>query len=343
MARRWGGLLVVAVLALCVGCARGGDGDDGRAGVRRPPPSGVSTTATTATTTATTVKARPSAGCGAEPDVGPTAEALGDVPLTFESAGRPRTYRLAVPNDYDPDTPVPLVFNFHGLGSNAIEQSVYTGLPKAGRDGGILVVTPDAIGGVWQFASAGDPAAAVDVAYVDALLTDLKGRYCVDTARVYAAGMSLGALMSASVACALPGTFGAVGLVALQILPTGCEPLPVVVFHGTDDDVVPYQEGGEIRAGQFTGAKVKGTLNYLEEWAALDGCDLEPRIDQVGQDVEHRVYPGCDTGTEVELYTVVGGGHTWPGSDIEIGPTTDTVDATTLILDFFAEHPVPEA
>jgi len=329
--------VLVALVTGAAACGGGGDGDEQRA-TPRPRAGGPTTTTTT---TSTTVPSRPSKGCGTESATGPTAADPVDVPLTFTTAGStPRTYRLAVPTEYDPDTPVPLVFNFHGLGSNAIEQSVYSGLPEAGRDGGLMVVTPDAVGGVWQFSSAADPADAVDVAYVRELLADLEGRYCVDTARVYAAGMSLGALMSASVACALPGTFGAIGLVAVQTLPGRCEPVPVVVFHGTDDQVVPYQEGGEIQAGQFTGVKVKGTINDLADWAELDGCAVEPDVDPVGEDVQHRVYPDCGPGTEVELYTVVGGGHTWPGSEINIGPTTTTIDATALILEFFAEHPV---
>jgi polyhydroxybutyrate depolymerase len=44
----------------------------------------------------------------------------------------------------------------------------------------------------------------------------------------------------------------------------------------------------------------------------------------------------------VELYSIAGGGHTWPGADIDLGPadaTTQTVDATQLTLDFFEAHP----
>jgi polyhydroxybutyrate depolymerase len=57
--------------------------------------------------------------------------------------------------------------------------------------------------------------------------------------------------------------------------------------------------------------------------------------------VERWTYEGCDDGIDVELYSVEGGGHTWPGSAIEIGPTTKTVDATKIALDFFDSHPLP--
>jgi polyhydroxybutyrate depolymerase len=44
----------------------------------------------------------------------------------------------------------------------------------------------------------------------------------------------------------------------------------------------------------------------------------------------------------VLLYAVIGGGHTWPGSPVEIaslGPTTHEIDASQLIWAFFAAHP----
>ena len=43
----------------------------------------------------------------------------------------------------------------------------------------------------------------------------------------------------------------------------------------------------------------------------------------------------------VVFYTVEGGGHTWPGGLVDLPPavfgaTTHTIDASDLILDFFA-------
>jgi polyhydroxybutyrate depolymerase len=59
-------------------------------------------------------------------------------------------------------------------------------------------------------------------------------------------------------------------------------------------------------------------------------------------------WPGCQDGTEVVLFTIEEGGHTWPGSiDLaaigidHLGSTTRSIDATKLILDFFDRHPLP--
>ncbi|CAN5542382.1 hypothetical protein BH24ACT4_BH24ACT4_04290 [soil metagenome] len=61
-------------------------------------------------------------------------------------------------------------------------------------------------------------------------------------------------------------------------------------------------------------------------------------------DVVAHTYPGCAPGVDVTPYSIEGGGHTWPGSDIIIGPpemTTQTIDATEILLDWFAAHPLP--
>ncbi|MEJ7585317.1 MAG: PHB depolymerase family esterase [Acidimicrobiales bacterium] len=246
----------------------------------------------------------------------------------------PRTYRLEIPTAYDPDEPTPLIFNFHGLGSNAVAQSVYSSLPKLAQGMGIIVVSPDALSGRWRMQAA-DGAPAPDIVLVRELLADINARYCVDQDRIFAAGMSLGGLMSAEVACGIPDTFAAIGMVTLELKPARCEPVPALVFHGTADNTVRY--------GALDSDAEDGTLKNLKDWATLDGCEVEPELEKLGPDVEHRVYPGCEGGAEVELYTVIGGGHTWPGSAIKIGPTTDTVDATELILEFFAKHPKSDA
>ena len=315
----------VAVAGLLAACG----GSSGDSGAPSSTPSTPSTTTTTVTTTTapTGVETVGSDGCGTEADPGPTVEGAGDVVQTIESGGKQRSWRLGVPAGYDADTPAPLIFNFHGLGSNAAEQSVYSRLPRLGGDRGAIVVTPDSIGGTWSVGADGP-----DVRFVDDLVDEVEGRYCVDTRRVFAAGMSLGAGMSAVVACARPGTFGAIGLVTVEIKPPTCEPVPVIGFHGTADPVVAFDPPG----GRKT------TPQNVAEWVALDGCDIEPVSAPVGADVTHDRYGGCDEGTEVQFFTVKNGGHSWPGADIQVpwGRTTQTVDATDLILDFFEAHPL---
>jgi hypothetical protein len=56
-------------------------------------------------------------------------------------------------------------------------------------------------------------------------------------------------------------------------------------------------------------------------------------------------YSSCADGTLVQLYAIDGGGHTWPGSfDVPgLGYTTQQIDATDLIWDFFSAYTLPDA
>jgi polyhydroxybutyrate depolymerase len=59
--------------------------------------------------------------------------------------------------------------------------------------------------------------------------------------------------------------------------------------------------------------------------------------------VTRLIYRGCRDGVEVVIYRVERGGHTWPGSGLRLpaeqfGATTEELDATGMIGDFFAAH-----
>lgn len=330
-------------LGLALGVAACGDDGGAQAAPDEPAEQG-STTTTTAPDGAPARPTSASAGCGNEPDVPlMTDEVLGDATATFEAVdadGNPveRTYRLAVPADYDPDVPVPLVLNLHGSGSNAEQATLYGDVARAGTARGMIVVAPDGIAGQWELQPVGP-----DGDFLDALLTDVAARYCIDEDRVHAIGMSLGAWRAAAQACGYPGRIASLALVTVEVFPGTCEPMPMVAFHGTADIVVAYGEGGgTVDPALAVNAGLPGTLENMDGWAANASCEPEPEVAEIGDDVTHHVWAGCEEGTGVELYTIIGGGHTWPGAELVIGPpeqTTDTIDATELALDWFEAHP----
>ena len=255
--------------------------------------------------------------------------------------GTRRAYRLAVPARYRPDRPTPLILLFHGSGSNAIQQSAYSDLPDAAGRSGYLVATPDAVGGTWDLAAPGTQTA--DQGLVAALEADLGARYCVDRSRIYAAGISLGSEFSSIVACDPADHIAAIGLVAAEFLLRPCPgPIPVIAFHGTADPIVPYASGA---TGRFLpGVPVVGAVQNLEAWARLDGCRPQSAVDSPATRITRRLWTGCSADSSVVIYSVVGGGHTWPGSTLVLsaaafGPTTRSIDATRLMLDFFGTHP----
>lgn len=326
-------LVVVAVVGLAA-CS-GSSSSDGAA-------TGPASSAAPATTTTldpadpASVPADPSDGCGTEPDVAvlDPDERPGDVAATYDADGVERAYRLAVPASYDVDEPAPLVVNLHGSGSNALQASTYGDVPRAAAERGMLTVAPEAIDGRWELAGEG-----VDGDFLTGLVADLEARYCIDRNRVFLLGMSLGAWKAAATACSFDGTFASLALVTVEVFPGDCDPIAVVAFHGRADFTVPYGEGGTVDGTGSPNEGVTGTLVNIAAWADNAGCDPEPAIERIGDDVELRRYEGCDLGLGVELYTIDEGGHTWPGADIEIGRTTQTIDATELALDWFEAHP----
>ena len=255
-------------------------------------------------------------------------------------AGVTRSYRLAVPSGYRRSVATPLILLFHGSGSNALQTSIYTQMPARASRLGYLVATPDAVGGQWQLSPPGSTTA--DLAYTSALVADLSSRYCVDRNRIYAAGISLGSEFAAIVACSPSTPIAAVGLVAAEFLLEPCTgPVPVIAFHGTADPIVAYDAGATGAA--LPGVPVVGVLDNLGHWAALDRCRPEARRQQVSTMVVRRTWSGCRAGSAVVLYSVLGGGHTWPGSPITLsattfGATTRQIDATGLMLAFFDRH-----
>jgi polyhydroxybutyrate depolymerase len=229
--------------------------------------------------------------------------------------------------------PFPVLFNLHGSGSNAGEQSVYSGFPDRGAARGYLVVTPDGTGSPrgWDFLG------KADFAYFDDIIDSFPAG-CADPARLYFAGISLGSAMSAFTMCGLRHPVTAVGLVAATVYPPTCDPrpTPVLAFHGTDDPLVPYA-GGTV-AG--SGVPVDPAEVAMAKWAVKDGCAATPTTTTLAPDVTQLDWPGCASGA-VTLERIEGGGHTWPGASIDVaalGVTTKSVDATARFLDFFDAH-----
>lgn len=287
----------------------------------------------------TTVERSGSAGCGRPADAARVGSKLpGDVPLTLPMGTTERTYRLGVPDAYDPKRPTPLIVDLHGSGSNALQASAYSDLPRQAGARGYLVVTPDAIDGKWQISPAG-----TDADFLAALVDDVERRYCVDLDRVHLVGMSLGAWKAAATACHSGNRYASIALVAVEVYPGTCPPMPVVVFHGTADPVVAYGAGGgTVNQADTPNAGLPGTQSNVARWAKGNGCNPKPTVRELGTDVVLRRYRSCEQGADVDFYTIIGGGHTWPGSAIILGKpglTTSTIDATRLALDWFAAHP----
>ncbi|MEX2159422.1 MAG: flexitail domain-containing putative surface protein [Dehalococcoidia bacterium] len=284
---------------------------------------------------------------------GTTAETIATVDGT-------REYRLHVPPSYTGDDAVPLVLNFHGLGSNALAQEVYSDLSTRADavDGGFIVVYPQGLSdplpsthhNAWQIEALSD-----DVAFTETLLDALESSLCIDPARVFSTGMSNGAMMSVRLACSLADRIAAVAPVAGAYDPPmalnlnaaetcgATRPVPLLAFHGTADDTVPFLGGAGGVPVTFR-LPIDNTTpddDVMQAWAARNGCTSGRQESTVSSEVRFVSYGSCDDGAAVQLYIVDGGGHTWPGAfDVpSLDYTTHDISATDLIWQFFQDHP----
>lgn len=310
--------VLVAALAL-VACSSGGGADAGNAGE----PDGATT----------------DAGAAAPDCDPPRPAATTDAAQSFRFGDQTRAYLLALPDDYGGTTAYPLVFSFHGFSSNKEGQNAYAAMAEKGTARGYIVVTPDALGEPRDWNYFGNPARADDFGFVDALVVDLSERLCINADRVYAAGHSAGSAFAGFLQCKPPYRFAAVAMVA-AFIPTTCpveQAAPsVIAFHGTADPVVPY-DGGSVGGGPVG---IPSVLDTLALYADAYGCESPATEDQPAAGVETDTLTACAGGSEVVLYTIVGGTHDWPGNAVRpaaIGG--QAYPATDAILDFFDAHP----
>ncbi len=255
---------------------------------------------------------------------------------TLVSGTNHGSYQLTVPRSYRPGHRTPLILLFYGFGSNPTQFSALTTFPSQGSDSGYLVAVPSAQGGEWQFTRGG-----TDAAFVNALVQNLDATYCVNQREVFATGFSAGAAFTILYACSHQNQVTAIATVAVDFQ-LGCtRPIPIMAFHGTRDPLVPYQNGAV--GLSLPGTKVRGTELNMSDWARLDRCRSAPSTKQIGTQVKRQVWTACTRGTAVELYSIIGGGHAWPGANPKdaIGLTTQQVSATKEILGFFNRWRTP--
>lgn len=265
------------------------------------------------------------------------------------SSGERREYLLYVPKHLDRTKRSALVISMHGGAVWPTVQMEMSQWNKVADKHGFIVVYPSGTGlarqKVWR---AGQGASGPrDVRFISELIDALKEAYNIDTSRVYADGLSNGAGMAFRLSCELSDRIAAVGMVSSAIfLPwERCgehRPVPVIAFHGTADELTRYH-GGEVWLAP------KHSFPDIPTWTATlskrNGCGPKPIETVVTKDVTRTEFRNCRADAAVQLYTIHGGGHTWPGGGLLpewfVGATTRSIDASSLMWEFFKAHPMP--
>jgi polyhydroxybutyrate depolymerase len=262
------------------------------------------------------------------------------------------------------------VLDLHGSSSNGVAQAPISDLTSLASQEKFLVANPSGAialapqnpplpDGSWAWNVPGVPTTAGafpppdardDVQFLKTVIHTVDRLACVDEDRVFATGYSGGGRMSSALACRLADTIAAIapvaGLRAGRPAPvdttvpeiqdcTPSRPVPVITFHGTEDVVNPLPGNGDLRRGYPVSVAV-------QSWARLNGCQTGPATSTVSDHVVRFSYGRCSAGADVVYYRVTGGGHTWPGTSVDLSPlgaTTQEIDATELMWQFFEAHP----
>jgi polyhydroxybutyrate depolymerase len=239
-----------------------------------------------------------------------------------------------VPESIDSEQPTALVLNFHGWTSNATQQEAYARMPAKAAAEGFITAAGEGIGNSWNTGEVCCPPAnrdgVDDVQFARDMAAAIANDYCIDPQRIFATGMSNGGFMSNRVACDAADLFAAVAPVASFLGLRDCSPsrpIPILMFNGTEDPLVPYAAASRSYA----------------TWGEHNGCTGEPEVTFANGDSSCVTYAECAEGATTTFCTVEGGGHTWPGAIAipGLGHTTDDLDATDAMWDFFVAHPKP--
>ena len=264
---------------------------------------------------------------------------------TIVSSGVTREYTLHVPPGYDANRPTPLVITIHGGSLWPAVQEAFSQWDRVADREGFIVLYPSG--------RTGDGPRhfdAEDVTYIADLIDSVQRTHNIDRNRIYANGLSNGGGLSSLLSCTMPDRIAAVGLVAAaHLFPSSLcrdlRPVPMIAFHGTADGAAPY-EGGKSPMSWILSMQFPSIPMVTTAWAKRNQCAPTPVESRVAPDVTRLEYSQCLSNAPAILYTIHGGGHTWPGGDAAyapewfVGTTTQSIDASRLMWDFFKDHPL---
>jgi len=271
-----------------------------------------------------------------------------------------RQYTVHIPPGYDGGEATPVVIMLHGGSGDMSSAQGFTQLNLVSNYYGFLAVYPQGYasaspdGYTWADGrgTSADDMGIDDVGFVVKLVDTLSVDYNIDSTKIYLCGFSNGAFMTQRIACENNDKFAAMaslGSTMDTILFNECSPsraIPMLLMMGTADPFVPY-DGGPM-SGDVTPIVSTDTLVWF--WKHNNGClttipgyDLPNTDTTDNSTVTFFEYTDCECNSDVHLYRINNGGHTWPGVEIESweptgGETNEDIHASMELWSFFDSH-----
>jgi polyhydroxybutyrate depolymerase len=278
--------------------------------------------------------------------------------------GLNRTYLVHFPEGRSREDELPAVLVFHGGGSRPEAVRAASRMNAVADRNGFVAIYPAGTGPsfpclagpmpilTWNAGNCCGNAVendVDDVGFVGSLLDSAAREYPIDASRVYATGISNGAMMAYRLAVELSDRVAAIGPVAGSMMvdgPPPPRPVPVVHFHGRMDRYAPFLGGQGINAA--TNPVVHRSIpDTIAWWVDANRCADQPDTQITGDFIRQTYRPlELGEGGPVVLYELPEGGHTWPGGvdialGVDSGGLVEDVDASSLMWEFFDQFTIP--
>lgn len=301
--------------------------------------------------TASPCATQTSNGCGKTLPDGQTRGGVTSVNIT--SNGLERNYLVFVPPTYNKDKPTQLILSYHGGTKTALQQLQLDDLTSPEFNTDSFVIYPQGVNDSWQ----GVPGVTIDdVLFTTDLLDHVQRQYCLDPKRIMATGKSDGAGFCNVLACDATlsdriAAFAPVsGAYYVDTLPCDADNvvipcanarsnIPILAFHGGDDAVISYT-GGERKK-----ACLPSVPHWIQAWAGREGLDAKNHTVPYANATVIYEYSKPGEQNLVNLVYDSVNGHDWPSTlpnadNQNAGQAPTSFNATPMIIDFFAKHPL---
>ena len=260
---------------------------------------------------------------------------------------RTREYYLSLPQDTS--KPFPLIINFHGFKSHAIDQQGFSQMDNYAHQNGVGIVYPEGIKRSWNVGHKRMKNNENDIGFVNALIDSVSSKYNIDSDRIYACGFSNGGTFSYELICGLSNKIAAFGSVGgnfsineKRVCNIDRE-IPLIHIHGTKDRLQKYNKSDRDFLSTIE------SFNFLVKYNQLDKTIVENITDVHKKDrttVEKYTFYKNNSDTKVIHFKVVNGGHLWLGSPIGdwfflrlfFGRNNHEINSSKELVDFFLKY-----
>ena len=260
--------------------------------------------------------------------------------------GKIREYYVSMPKDKS--KPIPLIINFHGYRSNAIEQRGFSQMDDYAHQNGVGVIYPEGFKKSWNVGIA-IPNNENDIGFTKALIDSVSSKYNVDSDRIYACGFSNGGTFSYELICGLSNKIAAFGSVGgnfsinqKRVCNINRE-VPLIHIHGTKDRLQKYYKSDR---------NFLSTVESVNFWAEYNQLDIKvvENIEDIHKmdltSAQKHTYSKNNSNTKVIHLKVVDGGHLWLGSHISdwsilrlfFGKNNHEINSSKELVDFFLQY-----